>query len=324
MTTAGGNADGKLRWRLSLTFCSFEQMEGEEVLRTVECLRGRLLAERAASRNAKQEADLMATKLIELEARLQEETKSRNRAEKRLKFLVKKLESMEIFYVSDESEQSSFVDKCEISSASSAASTSTKTEDKEAYANPDYKIQNIQESTENSAKSWSTVASQDLDQNVSKVSSSASESRQTPVADEEEIHSHPEPTSRKFETGELREKELSPTKICQNSSVEEPHSAKSRDCVSSQNDNKMNMENDSLKLSNKEEELFLNGEIDEEQDHFVDDSMALVPVDLPNKPSQKIDPAALDSTVKEVLNSLRRAKERLQTSMERRRMIKVG
>lgn len=43
-----------------------EQMEGEEVLRTVECLRSRLLAERAASRNAKQEAQLMGTKVCSL------------------------------------------------------------------------------------------------------------------------------------------------------------------------------------------------------------------------------------------------------------------
>lgn len=314
MTTAGGNADGKLS----------EQMEGEEVSRTVECLRGRLLAERAASRNAKQEADLLATKLIELEARLKEETKSRNRAEKRFKFLVKKLESLEIFYVSDESEQSSFVDKCEMSSASSVASTSTKTEDKEAHANPNYKIQTIQEATENSSKSSSTVASQDLDQSVSRVTSSASQSQDTPAADEEEIHSYPEPTSRKLETRELREKEVSPTKKCQKSSVEEPHSAKSRDCVSCENDNKMNIENDSLKLSNKEEETLLNERVDEEEDYSVDNSMALVPVDLPNKTRQKIDPAVLDSTVKEVLNALRHAKEKLQTSMERRRMIKVG
>lgn len=32
-------------------------------MRTVECLRGRLLAERAASRNAKEEAELMGTRV---------------------------------------------------------------------------------------------------------------------------------------------------------------------------------------------------------------------------------------------------------------------
>lgn len=70
-------------------------------------------------------------------------------------------------------------------------------------------------------------------------------------------------------------------------------------------------------------------ENEEEQDeHQVDNSLALVPVDLPKpKPKQQsIDPEILDATVKEVLGSLRNAKEKLQTSMERRRsnMIKVG
>lgn len=69
----------------------------------------------------------------------------------------------------------------------------------------------------------------------------------------------------------------------------------------------------------------MNGGGDEEQDDNVDNSMALVPVDLPKKIQQTIDPAVLDATVKEVLDALRHAKEKLQTSMEeRRRMIKVG
>lgn len=41
-------------------------MEGEEdsVIRTVDCLRGRLLAERVASRNAKEEADQLENKVL--------------------------------------------------------------------------------------------------------------------------------------------------------------------------------------------------------------------------------------------------------------------
>lgn len=54
--------------------------------------------------------------LIELEKKLKEENKSRNKAEKKLKYLMKKLESMNISYVSDESEHSSLFDKSEISS----------------------------------------------------------------------------------------------------------------------------------------------------------------------------------------------------------------
>lgn len=39
------------------------KMEGEDSVRTVDCLRGRLLAERAASKNAKEEAQLLENKV---------------------------------------------------------------------------------------------------------------------------------------------------------------------------------------------------------------------------------------------------------------------
>ncbi|XP_039055758.1 uncharacterized protein LOC120198511 [Hibiscus syriacus] len=68
-------------------------METDEGLRPVEFLRGRLLAERQASKTAKQDAQLIGNKLMELEKELKEETKLRNKAEKRLKLLRKKLES---------------------------------------------------------------------------------------------------------------------------------------------------------------------------------------------------------------------------------------
>lgn len=52
--------------------------------------------------------------------------------------------------------------------------------------------------------------------------------------------------------------------------------------------------------------------------------MALVPLDLP-KPNQSIDPIVLDATVREVLDALRHAKQKIQTQMERwRGTIKVG
>lgn len=63
----------------------------------------------------------------------------------------------------------------------------------------------------------------------------------------------------------------------------------------------------------------------DDSDSQVDDSMALVVVDTPHT-SHRVDPEALDATVRDVLNTLRRAKEQLQSSMVRRRMnmIKVG
>lgn len=55
----------------------------------------------------------------------------------------------------------------------------------------------------------------------------------------------------------------------------------------------------------------------------VDDSMALVVVDAPQR-AHRIDPVALDASVREVLDTLRRAKEELQSSMVRRRMKMMG
>ncbi|KAJ0704668.1 hypothetical protein HanPI659440_Chr14g0565151 [Helianthus annuus] len=97
-------------------------MEGAEGLRTVECLRGRLLAERAASKAANDESEQITKKLIELEKQLKMEIRSRNKAEKRLRFLMKKLDSLNISYVSSDKYSSSISEKSEISSVSSSKS----------------------------------------------------------------------------------------------------------------------------------------------------------------------------------------------------------
>ncbi|XP_050383148.1 uncharacterized protein LOC126799928 [Argentina anserina] len=97
MTMIGaGKDDGNL---------SDRKMEGDEGMRTLECLRGRLLAERQASRVAKEDAELMGKKLIELQNKLKEEIQLKNKAEKKLKFLKRKLESLK-HSISVESDQS--------------------------------------------------------------------------------------------------------------------------------------------------------------------------------------------------------------------------
>ncbi|TVU47472.1 hypothetical protein EJB05_07075 [Eragrostis curvula] len=68
-------------------------------MKTVECLRGRLLAERGASKVAKEEADQLAKRLDELEKKLSDEVKVRNKAERRLRKAIKKLESLKILDV---------------------------------------------------------------------------------------------------------------------------------------------------------------------------------------------------------------------------------
>ncbi|KAE8689760.1 Cyclin F-box [Hibiscus syriacus] len=101
-------------------------MESDEGLWTVECLRGRLLAERQASNTAKQDAELMGNKVMELEIELKEETKLRNKAERRLKLLRKKLESLKLLPTLEESEH------CAVSCVSSTSSPRTKNPEKTA------------------------------------------------------------------------------------------------------------------------------------------------------------------------------------------------
>ncbi|XP_049402219.1 uncharacterized protein LOC125865983 [Solanum stenotomum] len=232
-------------------------MEKEDGLRTVECLRGRLIAERAASKKAKEDADLMGNKLIELETKLKEESKSRNKAEKKLKYFIKKLESMNICYISDESEHSSLFDKSEISSVTSTTTTS------------------------NSSKIISEQNSQFKDSMIS---------------DFQEL-------------------------ISQENSINFDKNSKDDDNNSKELEFSNSDANSSKSLVREE------GENGEDESYFQEDnvnnSLALVPLDLPKPKS--IDPIVLDATVREVLDALRHAKEKLQTQMERGRgTIKVG
>ncbi|KAL3839598.1 hypothetical protein ACJIZ3_024189 [Penstemon smallii] len=144
-----GNADSRF---------SEKKMEIEDSVRTVDCLRGRLLAERVASRTAKEEAEQLENKLIELENVLKEEAKSRKRAEKKMKFLMKKLESMNITYVSDESESSGLVDKSDISSVSSSTLSSSSTKEVEVKReNSELKISTMWEGQESIEESSNSV-----------------------------------------------------------------------------------------------------------------------------------------------------------------------
>ncbi|XP_071705960.1 uncharacterized protein [Rutidosis leptorrhynchoides] len=97
-------------------------MEENEGLRTVECLRGRLQAERASSKSGYNESEQMIKKVIELEKQLKLEIKSKNKAEKRLNFLLKKkLGSLNISYdVATDDQSSSLSEKSEASHVSSS------------------------------------------------------------------------------------------------------------------------------------------------------------------------------------------------------------
>ncbi|KAL6519402.1 hypothetical protein OROGR_018722 [Orobanche gracilis] len=222
-------------------------MEGEDSVKTVDCLRGRLLAERLASRSAKEEEEKLGNKMMELENLLKQEAKSRNSAERKLKSLFKKLESMNISYVSEEY-YSGLEDKTDISSSSSSSSSSTTT------------------------------------------SSGTQESSMVEIF--------------LFSQGD-------------------GNSENSSDLGSGQNyniDSKMDKQSDGICYHSFRfpTEDGLTTEEDPDDTCRMDSSMALVVIDMPHT-NQTVDPEVLDSTVKEVLDSLKHAKEKLHSSIERRR-----
>uniref|UniRef100_A0A5B6YJY3 Uncharacterized protein n=1 Tax=Davidia involucrata TaxID=16924 RepID=A0A5B6YJY3_DAVIN len=276
---AGGNAGGK--W-------SEKRMEEEDGLRTVECLRGRLLAERVASRVAKDDAEQMGNKLIELENQLRLEIKSRNRAEKKLKFIMKKLEFLNISYVSEESEHSSLLEKSDISSVSSTASSGKiKPEEKEPKTQ------------------FSNPTKCDIEDTMEKI--------ECPIVSNL-INSVPQSTT-------SNQSHHCPSIEETSSSTSKANSEKSSELELCPNHDDSKKDEQSLKSSIEEKQL--DGGNDQDQEDYVNNSLALVPVDLPVA-SQKTEPLVVNASVKEVLDALRQARERIQSSMERRHMIKVG
>lgn len=104
----GGSGEKKLREKMVV--------EGEDDSWTLDCLRRRLLAERNSSKTAKEEAEHMGRKLIELEKQLKLEIETRDRAEKTLKLATKKLESLKLSAV-----------VCQLSSLAREGSSSSST-----------------------------------------------------------------------------------------------------------------------------------------------------------------------------------------------------
>ncbi|XP_057801391.1 uncharacterized protein LOC131016709 [Salvia miltiorrhiza] len=319
------------------------KMEGEDSVKTVDCLRGRLLAERAASKNAKAEAQQLEIKLMELEKLLTQEAKSRNKAEKKLKFLTKKLESINIFHLSDESEY-----------ISSISSTITKEEEEEGNRNQQARIS---EAFENQELKGEAIFQKDLGNlkqidssfSLSDDNSSTAEGASTSCAFEVHL-----PEFKGLECEMRRDKDVKSPRI---GKIVEQRNATFEDSLSSasgKSSSNMDQQSDFCWRSidegegegegiNQRNALFEDSlssasdqqsgdsisirscadEQGQDSDSQIDDSMALVVVDTSQK-IHRIDPDALDATVREVLDTLRRAKEQLRSSMERRRMKVIG
>ncbi|CAA3003393.1 Hypothetical predicted protein [Olea europaea subsp. europaea] len=311
--TGGEDADGK--W-------SEEKIDGEESVRTVACLRGRLLAERVASRNAKMEAEHLGNKLIELENLLKKEGKSRNRAEKKLKSLMKKLETNNISY---DLSESSLLDRSDITSTSSASSKSEDKNSKNSQMKnfPVCSVENIKFPVEfdhlKRNDSQPSISSESHGNPVNEKNSTSSEldCKQSHQYQGTETNGHPcqaDPIPEVMDPLSRNSARTSEFEYNQNYII-----ASTDESVKPSAQEEVNQENDQDQEKNQQNE--------EDDENHVDNSLALVPVEkLETK--QTIDPEVLDATVKEVLDSLRHAREQLQSSMERRRrnmnIIKVG
>ncbi|XVE61787.1 hypothetical protein DITRI_Ditri06bG0067200 [Diplodiscus trichospermus] len=260
---------------------SEKKMEGDGGLRTVECLRGRLLAERQASKTAKEDAEVMGKKLIELENKLKEETKLRNKAEKRLKLLRKKLESLAILPSLEESDQSSSSEHCAVFSVSSASSSGTK-------------------DPEGSASSKFQNAAAEISKIVEENASDTTTSVESPEISFSEENSNSPGTS-KSDTKESSGKS--------SSSHEDPKP----DDTSSSGFEASKMEID------------MNGRnVNYDDNDDVDNSLALVPLKLPETKLAPGEIKIISKSIGEVLDTLRHARENIQSSKERRQMIRVG
>ncbi|XP_011019279.1 PREDICTED: suppressor protein SRP40 isoform X2 [Populus euphratica] len=266
-----------------------KKMEGRDSWRTLECLRGRLLAERQASKIAKEEAELMGNKLIELENKLREETRLRKKAEKKHKLLMKKLESLKISPTLEGSEKSSLSDN---SGFSSTSSTSTS-----GHKDPE----------ESESKPQSTIQALSLDMKDNGSETTTSNQNACIVLDSIQESTGTQDTQNSNSEHNLKDYSL------------DKSSHESMAC--SQDSKADDLSSSSIKASVVEMET--NAGIESDNEDYVDDSLALVPMSFPAS-TKKNELRIVKRSVIEVLDALRHAREQIQSSMESRHMIRVG
>lgn len=172
----GGNEDATHREKM---------LGGDNVLWTIECLRGRLLAERAASKTAKRDAELLGKKLIELEKKLKQEIKLKNKAEKKLKYLIGKLEALKLSRISVSSDS---VNNEDDSTSSTATSGLTEEEEEnseigeqEVQRKTDAETDGIEKQSYGNDEESSTEVSDNIDSPCKEFINSDVILRQTPA-----------------------------------------------------------------------------------------------------------------------------------------------
>ncbi|KAJ8747078.1 hypothetical protein K2173_014485 [Erythroxylum novogranatense] len=263
-----------------------KKLEGEDGFNTVECLRARLLAERQASRVAKENAEMMGNKLVELENKLREETKLMKKAGKKLKCLNKKLESLNISPALQGSDRSSSSENC----GSSCTSSSSSSDSKDPH------------NSESRAQNKIPEASRNSKDDISEISISSNQSHcSVPV---EEISIFGDRSDISFSTT-LKDSSLDSS--CESTS-------RSQDL------------DDGDKSPSKFRALLetTSPRTESENEEYVDNSWALVPVNTPlTEPTKSSELKIINKTVVEALDALRRAREKIESSMQRGHMIRA-
>ncbi|GMH26417.1 hypothetical protein Nepgr_028260 [Nepenthes gracilis] len=307
--------DGRKRLVLTLQTQQWREkkMEGEEVLRTVECLRGRLLAERQASRAAKENAEFMANKVNELEDKLRMEFKARKKAQKKLNLLKNKLKSLNISYISEDSDPSSSSENYEspcIYESKSQTTSSVKlgTPEQAEKIDPPIPSQIFERKFQNSSSSNGSQGSSSIDEQSMQKSV---QSRLPNPSDEDPSH---ENIKLNHESADLER---------ESQSIQDPSrkNLKLNRKTSDSGADGSGFKSSTMEMENNEDKNEKT-----QEDHLVDDSMALVPVisltgsEIPAKMEVKIT----DESVREVLETLRDIREKLQISMEMNQSAKIS
>ncbi|CAL5207172.1 unnamed protein product [Lathyrus oleraceus] len=271
--------------------CS-KKMEVDEGLNlnTVACLRGRLLAERHASKVAKEQAESMGKKLVELEKLVKEEIRLRDKSERKLKLLRKKLESsssksskLSQLGHSDSSQKSE--NSCGLSSVSSNSKNSEANETRNC----------VKALTENLVANHSVSGSEngssctkECDSQITDNSSSSNYSE----------HGYSSLKNLSFEFENVKNDE---------------------------NNESKDLKNDEIRLSSLSTKSSVTENESDHADSF-DNSLAIVPVtvNMTATSRAKNNHKQVNENVFEALDALRVAKEKLQSSLGTRQMIQVG
>lgn len=259
-------------------------MEADEGLNTVECLRGRLLSERQASRAANEEAESMGNKLVELEKKLRDEIDLRERAERRLRKLNKKLQSLKLFSTSEESEQLSSLENsasfCGSPAGSFASRDSEASETKILTTNP----------------SLSEIAMQ----SVSEPSA--------PMDKGHDSHGSASDNYTRDSNSDCSFLENSNSLDLNNDDSSSTSRSSSKDFSS------QDSKNDECRQSSLSSKSSVTECEDDDRD-YIDNSLALVPVNFPVTTKEAREVKPVHESVTEALDALRHAREKLLCSM---------